>query len=81
LLVFGFYIIEELVKRRLHEENMAGALHIFTSMIFSAELSCFVLSFVSREVRRVVGEDKFQDLFFYSGTIAESHFASGQAND
>jgi hypothetical protein len=28
-----------------------------------------------------VGEDKFQDLFFCSGAIAESHFSSGQAND
>ena len=28
-----------------------------------------------------MGGDKFQDLFFYSGAIAESHFSSGQAND
>jgi len=37
--VFGFHIIEQVVKRSLHGENMAGAFHIFTSMIFSAEPS------------------------------------------
>ena len=41
----------------------------------------FVPFFAFREVRRVLGEDKFQDLFFYSGAIAKSDFSNGRAKD
>jgi hypothetical protein len=84
LLVFGFHIIEDMAKRLLHGENMAGAFHNVhiddllgrTLVIFCT----FVPFFALREVRRVLGEDKFQDLFFYTGAT-KSEFSGGQANE
>ena len=85
LLVFGFHIVEEAVKRLLHGEDMAGALHNMhiNDLIGRALVTfcTFVPFFAFREVRRVLGEDKFQDLFFYSGAIAKSDFSNGRAND
>jgi hypothetical protein len=85
LLVFGFHIVEEAVKRLLHGENMAGALHNMhiNDLIGRALVTfcTFVPFFAFREVRRVLGEDKLQDLFFYSGAIAKSDFSNGRAKD
>ena len=85
LLVFCFHIIEEVVKRLLHGEAMAGAFHNMhiNDLIGRALVTfcTFVPFFAFREVRRVLGEDKFQDLFFYSGAIAKSDFSSAQANE
>ena len=67
LLVFCFHIIEEVVKRLLHGEAMAGAFHNMhiNDLIGRALVTfcTFVPFFAFREVRRVLGEDKFQDLF------------------
>ena len=84
LLVFCFHAVEEVIKRLLHGEAMAGAfnnVHINELIGRALVTFCsFVPFFAFREVRRVLGEDKFQDLFFYSGAIAKSEFSGGQAN-
>jgi hypothetical protein len=38
----------------------------------------FISFFAFRELRRVLGEDKFQDLFFQTGTISKSDLAGRQ---
>ena len=75
LLVFGFHIVEETIKRLLHGEQLAGAFHNIrlddllarTIVIFCT----FIPFFAFRELRRVLGEDKFRDLFFRTGAIAK----------
>jgi hypothetical protein len=85
LLVFGFHIVEDAVKGLLHGKNVAGAfqdMRIDDLLGRSLVIFCtFVPFFAFREVRRVLGEDKFQDLFFYSGAIAKSDSSGGQANE
>jgi hypothetical protein len=85
LLVFGFHIVEEVARRLLRGEAMAGAFHnIHINDLIGRALvtfCTFIPFFAFREVRRVLGEEKFQALFFYSGASAKSGFSSGQANE
>lgn len=74
LLVFAFHIVEDVVKQLLHRESAAAAFHNMridhllgnTLVIFCT----FIPFFAFREVRRVLGENKFQALFFYRGGAA-----------
>ena len=71
LLVFGFHILEELIKRLIHGEDMVRASHGLrvdellarTVVIFSTFLPLFAF----RELQRRMGEDEFRDLFFKTG--------------
>jgi len=71
ILVFAFHLVEELVKRLVHGEGIAdGFQHIHyddlatrTLVIFCAFLPLFAF----RELRRVMGDDKFRELFFKTG--------------
>jgi len=85
LLVFAFHIVEDTVKGLQHGKNMAGAFQdkrIDDLLGRSLVIFCtFIPFFAFREMRRVLGEDKFQDLFFYLGAITKSDFSSGQANE
>ena len=70
LLVFGFHIVEEAIKRLLHGGSIA---EVFRDMRLD-DLLCrslvvfctFVPFFAFRELRRVLGEDKFNDLFLHA---------------
>ena len=79
LLVFGFHIIEEVIKNLLHGQDMATAFHdirIDELLARSVVVFCtFVPLFGFRELRRVLGEDDFQSLFFKTGTAAKSDFS------
>ena len=85
LLVLVFHIVEDAVKGLLHGENMAEAfqdMRIVDLLGRTLVIFCtFVPFFAFREMRRVLGEDKFQDLFFHSGAIAKSDFPSGQTKE
>jgi len=85
LLVFAFHIVEDAVKGLLHGKNMAEAfqdMRIDDLLGRSLVICCtFVPFFAFREVRRVLGEEKFQDLFFFSGAIAKSDLSSGRGNE
>jgi len=68
VLVFAFHVVEELIKRLIHGKGFAGAFHevrlddlaVRTLIIFCTFLPLFAF----RELQRVMGEEKFRDLFF-----------------
>jgi len=68
LLVFGFHHVEEVIKRLLHGQNAAGAVHdVRTTSCLGRgviRFCTFISFFAFRDLRRVLGEDKFHDLFF-----------------
>jgi hypothetical protein len=76
LFVLVFHFIEEIVKQLLHGGNVRTAfretrldeLSARTIIVFSV----FIPLFAFRELRRVMGEDKFRDLFFRMGTTART---------
>jgi len=71
VLVFAFHVVEEMVKRLIHGKSIAGAFHEVrlddlaarTLIIFCTFLPLFAF----RELQRVMGENKFRDLFFKTG--------------
>lgn len=76
LLVFGFHIIEEAVRRLFHGSNMATAsrgMRIDEMLARSVIIFCtFVPLFAFRELRRVMGEEEFRNLFFKTGAAPKS---------
>jgi hypothetical protein len=80
LLVFGFHIIEEVIKVLWHGENWVSALHKVrwdellarTLIVFCT----FIPLFAFRELGRVMGEEKFRDLFFRTGAVVETGVSS-----
>jgi hypothetical protein len=71
LLVFGFHILEEAIKRLVHGSNPAKAPHGIRMDELAGRcivIFCtFIPLFAFREFRRVLGEDKFHALLFKSG--------------
>lgn len=71
ILVFAFHVVEELVKRLIHGEGIVGGFQHLrfddiaarTLVIFCAFLPLFAF----RELRRVIGDNKFRELFFKAG--------------
>jgi hypothetical protein len=76
VLVVGFHYLEEGTKRLLHGENMAGTFYEMGFDLLLARalvvFSTFVPFFGFRELRRVLGEEKFGNLFFTSGRATKS---------
>ena len=80
LLVFGFHIVEEVIKVLWHGQSMVDAFHKIridellarTLIVFCT----FIPLFAFRELGRVMGEGKFRDLFFRTGAIAETGSSS-----
>jgi hypothetical protein len=72
LLVLGFHIVEEAIKRLLHGSSIARASHEIRFDELGGRcivIICTLIPFFAfREFRRVLGEDKFHALFFRSGT-------------
>jgi hypothetical protein len=70
LLVFAFHVVEELIKRLVHGEGFAGASHnIHTDQLLARSLiifCTFIPLFGFRELRRVMGDEKFNTLLFRS---------------
>ncbi len=77
LLVFAFHIIEEIIKRRWHGENLAIAahrIHVNELLARSVVIFCtFLPLFAFRELRRVLGEDNFRSLFFRAGATPKTN--------
>ena len=71
VLVFVFHLVEDLVKRLLHNGHFAGALaQVRVNDLLGRGIivfCTFLPLFAFRELRRVLGEKKFMDLFFRSG--------------
>jgi hypothetical protein len=76
VLVFGFHIVEEAIKRRWHGENFATAyhgIHINELLARSVIVFCaFLPLFAFRELRRVLGEQQFWSLFFRDGATTKT---------
>ena len=71
LLVLAFHILEEVTKQLVHGKEIAGAFHdtpLDHLLAGALIIFCtFVPFFAFRELRRVLGEDKFHDLFLQPG--------------
>jgi len=69
LLTFAFHIVEEAIKGVLHGEGAASAfldIHIKDLLARSIIVFCtFIPLFGFRELRRVLGEHKFNELVFH----------------
>lgn len=69
LLTFAFHFLEDGIKRVLHGQNIAAAfldIHLKLVLAHSIVVFCtFIPLFGFRELRRVLGENKFNDLFFH----------------
>ena len=76
LLVFGFHVVEEVIRRLVHGADIASAsraVRIDELLARSLIVFCtFVPFFAFRELRRVLGEEAFRDLFFRKGASAKS---------
>jgi len=82
LLVIAFHYLEEGIKRFLHGENIAGTFYEMGYDLLLARsliiFSTFVAFFGFRELRRVLGEDKFDNLFFTSRATAKSDLTAAK---
>jgi hypothetical protein len=76
VLVFGFHIVEEAIKRRWHGESFATAYHgirLNELLARSVVVFCaFLPLFAFRELRRVLGEQNFWSLFFRDGATTKA---------
>jgi len=76
LLVFGFHVVEELVKRLVHGSDIATAsreIRVDQLLGRSLVVFCtFIPLFAFREFRRVMGDDKFHALVFGSKENAKA---------
>jgi hypothetical protein len=81
LLVLAFHFLEEIIKRLVHGKDIAGAFHeirLDELLARSVVVFCtFIPLFGFREMRRVLGEDKFRTLLFHDGTTQESNQSHG----
>lgn len=70
LLTLGFHIVEDLIKSLIHGRGISGAYHeLATAELLGQCLivfSNFIPLFGFRELRRVLGEEKFRALIFGS---------------
>ena len=69
LLTFAFHVIEEAIKGVLHGKGASSAfldIQVTVLLARSIVVFCtFVPLFAFRELRRVLGEGRFKDLFFH----------------
>jgi len=76
LLVFAFHVVEETIKRRWRGENFTIAYHairVNELLARSVIVFCtFLPLFAFRELRRVLGEDKFWSLFVRNGATTKT---------
>lgn len=79
LLVLGFHVVEEAIKRLIHGApilSLPGEIHFDELLARSIVVFCvFIPFFTFMELRRVLGENRFHDLFVRSaeaGRLDES---------
>jgi hypothetical protein len=69
LLLLAFHLVEEWIKQRLHGSTMVAAFHEmdFDELLGRALMTfcTFLPFFAFRELRRVLGEERFRSLFFH----------------
>ena len=71
LLALGFHLVEEMIKQFVRGIGPGAALHeMHIARLLSQSIIVFLTFiplFLFRELRRVIGEEKFLDLFFRTG--------------
>ena len=74
MLMAVFHVVEEVIKHLLHGQSLSYALRELRSgslnevLVRNLVIFCALIPFFAfRELRRVLGEDKFSALFFRSG--------------
>jgi hypothetical protein len=76
LLVFAFHILEEMIKRLVHGKDIASAFYdirLDDLLARSVIVFCtFIPLFAFRELRRVLGQDKFRNLLVGTGATPKS---------
>jgi hypothetical protein len=76
LLVFAFHIVEEIVKRLIHEKDIVGAFHDVRLDDLLARSVIIFLTFIPffafRELGRVLGQEEFRALFLRAGAAPKS---------
>lgn len=74
LLVYAFHVMEEIFRHMVHGKELSAAsreVRLDNLLGRSIVIFCaFVPLFAFREIRRVMGEDEFNRLFFRSGAKA-----------
>jgi hypothetical protein len=79
-LVFAFHILEELIKHLVRGKDLAGAFHNIRMDDFLSRtviIFCtFIPLFAFRELRRVMGQDRFRALLFHSPSALKSNPSS-----
>jgi hypothetical protein len=77
LLVLAFHFVEEIVKLMIHKKDIASGLHeirLDDLLARSVIVFCtFIPLFGFREMRRVLGEDKFRALLFQGEAAQKSN--------
>ena len=81
-LVFGFHLLEEIIKGKIHGETLAAVFHdiriddllVRTGLIFIT----FVPLFIFRELRRVIGDENFQTIFFRPSSVPDPKLSRTQ---
>ena len=85
LLVFAFHIVEEMIRRLVLGEHIAGAFHNVRLDDFLARsvigFCVFIPLFGFLELRRVLGNEKMHDLWFRAAATATSDLSDRQASD
>ena len=80
LLVFAFHILEEMIKRLVHGEKIAGAfkeIRLDDLLARSVVIFCaFIPLFAFREMGRVLGQDNIRALFFRTGATPKFDLSS-----
>jgi len=80
-LVFAFHVLEEVIERLVRGKDLAGALQdvrlddllLRTIVVFCT----FIPLFAFRELRRVIGQDRFRAMVFRSLSSSEAKPSSG----
>ena len=81
LLVFGFHLLEEFIKRLIHGEPAGAVWHNMSYEDLIGRSILIFLSFIPLfafiELRRLVGEEKLHALFFKRGTATDPGLSAG----
>ena len=77
LLVLAFHFLEEIIKSLIHKKDIVAGLHEIRLDDLLARcvivFCTFIPLFGFREMRRVLGEDKFRALLFHGETTQKSN--------
>lgn len=80
LLVLAFHILEEVIKRAIHGQGVAGTfreVRVEDLLGRSLIVFCtFIPLFAFRQLERALGERNFRDLFFRTGVVPKSGLAT-----